>query len=455
MKEEIKSLKESFVIEQFEACKLNFTDLSGEANKIFNDLRSFCSVPGPSRCIAKLSRYFDPRIGKDKEFPMFERMKHFIIEVNNENHDKSKLILFQDYGNIILLSGFREEPSLNEIKNIPIVLLSHADEITYFKKMDSEIIPLFNESPLKEQLQKEERKRILNPKVSIYGFDGVSKNREFKRIGSGEIHIELIKSKNAKNKGKDDKDKAKFYINEKDVGLINIERPVKVGDLVIQDYDKSSDFQGLDSIIHAKALDDRVGVVSHLHTMRELNKLGIKAKAIFVGDEEGPAGPDIAWAKLTRPVFRKYCNEENIIILCDGFDGKKLSEFYRKNTNDENSLVHLDEALIVSYRSKGKGAGDPGFFAMFRDEIVNFCKEKGFNASITTDYVSRSMDPKIMDDFPIICSIDWSNGPIVKPTTEYFNVCHVDESVSLRQVINIIGTTFWTVLLLYRKINNY
>lgn len=449
-----------------------FKSLEEEVVNLCKDLRDLCNTPGPTRCVAKLSQKFDPRISSNNEFPFIVKLNEIIIRMNKKNPNGNKLFLFQDYGNIILVSGFKKKPSLKQIKEIPFVLASHADEISYIKKKNSmEIIPLFNYLPIVNTgfdvfskatnvdehgtfSLKSSRGVIRHNKVKIFGFIGDKENRDFKQIGSGNIYRKVpddidIKMEETNDHHKklleEDKQKKSFYLENIEYSNPDLEkRGVLEGDLIIQDYDETEDNFNINSIIHAKALDDRVGVISHLYTLNELNKNGIAAKAIMVGDEEG-VNSDIAWAKLSRPVFRKYCKEEDIIIICDGFDGKKLTEFEQEYGFKNGDCKHFDMALIAPYRSEGKGAGDPGMFALFRDEIIRLADENGFKAVTTTDYVSRSFDPKIMDDFPNICSIDWSNGPVVTPTKKYYNECHVDESVSIKQVVNIIGTSFWTI----------
>lgn len=44
-----------------------------------------------------------------------------------------------------------------------------------------------------------------------------------------------------------------------------------------------------------------------------------------------------------------------------------------------------------------------------------------------------------MDEFPLIGFINWSNGNVEDDESTYY--CHRDESVKLRQIVNIIGTT--------------
>jgi len=410
---------------------LNFDDIAEEVETICQDLHTLALKAGPTRCVAKLTEDFDPRIGRKKEFPIFQKVKEIVDrmneEVQGERKEIPKLILFQDYGNIILISGFEKKPSPDEIQNIPFVLSSHADEITFIKKKGSpQLLPLCNVNPLIEH-------RVMHPDVKVFGFEGVRDERSFREIAAGKLRD---KKKTIKKDG--EKNEITEFCLE-DIELVDQKREVKEGDLIIQNYDLTPKKYDLDTILHMKALDDRVGVVAHLYTMRELNRYKIKAKAIFVGDEEG-IDKDVAWARLARPIFRKYCKEENFIIVCDGFDGKQLDEFKK-----EKKGKHLQEALMVPYRSEGKGAGDPGLFSLLRDSVVNLSKKHGFEAATTTDYVSRSFDPKIMDDFPSICSIDWSNGPVAIPSGGFYPECHIDESVSIRQVINIIGTTFYTI----------
>ncbi len=394
--------------------KLKFDDLTDEVSTICEDLITLATTPGPTRCVAKLTDVFDPRIGANKMFPMFEEVKKIVERWNNKENN---LILFREHGNIILISGFDDKPSDEKIKDIPVTLASHADEITFTKKKySSQLIPLFNAKPLQKY-------GIVHPAVEIFGFRGSEDDREFKKVGRGTLRLERERERG--------KLKFSFYLDD-------ITREIKEGDLIIQNYNKTNNKHDIDTIFHMKALDDRAGMLAHLYTMRELDKSNIKAKAILLGDEEG-IDADVAWARLAKPTFRKFCSDMGLIIICDGYDGLKLYEFEDKRDK------HLKEALVAPYRSEGKGAGDPGLFSLFRDHIISTVKRQGFEAITTTDYVSRSLDPKIMDDFPFICNIDWSNGPAVPLKEDFLPVCHVDESVAVEQLINIIGTTYFTV----------
>jgi hypothetical protein len=442
---------------------VTFDELSQEVKTICDDLQLLTSTAGPTRCVAKLSENFDPRIGKAKEFPLYGAIKEIVDRMNRES--KANLQLFQDCGNIILVSGFPSGSTVDEqrIKKIPVALSSHADEITFLRKKKSEILfPLCNAKPF-------EKYGIEHHKVKILGFRGVGNDREFREVGSAELYEREVESeaneqkirkakglpnRNRKGETAETKNpKFAFYLQSisYEKGLEEGKKEME-GDLVIQDYDETIKNFGLDTIFHTKALDDRVGLLAHVYAMKELGKMKIPAKAIFVGDEEG-VDADVSWARLARPSFRRYCREDGITILCDGYDGKNLHEF------EEQRGKHLDAALISPYRSEGKGAGDPGIFSLLRDSVVNLAEEQGFEAVTTTDYVSRSLDPKIMDDFPYICSIDWSNGPVLTPIKNrehgYFNVCHVDESVSVRQILNIVGTTCWAVWFLNSKLEGF
>ena len=441
---------------------VSFDNLSQEVETICDDLQLLTSTAGPTRCVAKLNENFDPRIGRAKEFPLYAAMKEIVDRMNQES--MANLQLFPDCGNIILVSGLPPGSIVDEqrIRKIPVALSSHADEITFLRKKESQILfPLCNAKPF-------EKYGIEHHKVKIFGFRGAGDEREFKEVGSAELHEREVRTRGTGqqlNKPKDlsqnnKKDKTagiktpqfEFYLQNVSCaeGLEEDKKELE-GDLVIQDYDETIKNFGLNTIFHTKALDDRVGVLAHVYAMRELGKMKIPAKAIFVGDEEG-VDADVSWARLARPSFRRYCREDGITILCDGFDGKNLHEF------EKQECRHLDAALISPYRSEGKGAGDPGIFSLLRDNVVTLANEHGFEAVTTTDYVSRSLDPKIMDDFPYICSIDWSNGPVLTPTKTpdgYFNVCHVDESVSVRQIANIVGTTFWAVWFLNSKLERF
>jgi len=432
----------------------SFNDLKKDENYLCNLLIELSQTPGPTRCIAKMSTD-DPRLDKKSDFPFFIKIKKIIDEINKIyfKNTKNKISLFQEFGSIVLISSYPKVPSNKEIKKIPIVLASHGDEITYLLKKDlTHLLPIFNCQPYKKD---DDEIIFMHSDVDIFGFFYENANEQgFGKIGFGKIKIRLKKN---------DKKENELIFN-----LVNVSfdskktesRGLKEGDLIIQKYPfKLGKYDTAESIrenaqiknndeiiIHTKAMDDRVGVLAHLYTMKELNKNGIKAKAIILGDEEGIT-KDVAWAKLTRPIFTKYCSPDDIIIICDGFDGKQLKEFIEKKGE------YMDKALIAPYRSEGRGAGDPGLFALFREKIISLCEKHGFNATTTTDYVSRTFDPKIMDDFPMICFIDWSNGPIENPieikrdneSISLHNVCHIDESVSIKQIINIIGTTFWTV----------
>jgi hypothetical protein len=424
--------------------ELNFNELAKKIEEICTNLKKLTKTPGPTRCVAKLSNDFDLRIGRNQKFPMYETIEKIVGDMNKEiieeKGELSKLFIFQDHGNIILVSGFKKKPTNKEIRNnIRFTLTSHADEITFIKRKNSmEVFPCCNATPLVNF-------GIRHPEVGIFGFDGIGDERKFKFIGSGKLYKREPAEEEIR-KGKYKKTDKIFFLEN--VDLEDSKREIKEGDLIIQNYDLTSSKYNIDTIFHTKALDDRVGVLVHLYTMKELCKYNIKAKAIFVGDEEG-IDKDIAWARLARPSFKKYCKEDDFIIICDGFDGGLLFEFEKEKEGE-----HLDKALIVPYRSEGKGAGDPGLFSFLRDYVIDISKSHGFEVTTTTDYVSRSLDPKIMDDFPLICSIDWSNGPVVTPTEDYFNRCHVDESISIKQVINLIGTTFWTVYLINKEIRD-
>ncbi len=410
--------------------------LSRENNRIYDDLDVLSNSPGPTRCIAKFDDNWDFRLENQKNFPIYDVFSKIIQRINKTN--KCKLIIKQHHGNILLISGFNEIPSDDEIKAIPITLGSHLDEITFIvsKKSDDKIqinnikgnkkiVPIFCVKPL-ESLYSNNQGDSTWKLLGVYGFRTENDIREFKKIGEGFLYKDINEF---------DEENIDFYVISEQISLF------KEGDLVIfENNSKQSQKYDNNDIFEGKALDDRVGVLSHIYTMRELAKLNIKAKAIFVGDEEGVCS-DLAWAKLTRPTFRKYCREDGLILLCDGINGHSLKELVSLKNK------YVTKAIIPVYIADGKGSGDPGVFSLMRDIVLPKVESKfGFEGFTSTDYVSRSFDPKIMDDFSSILFVDWSNG-LVKQRK---SICHFKESVSIEQIINIIGITFYTYLYFYQ-----
>lgn len=376
-------------------------------NLLGNDLVELGMTPGPTRCVAKINDS-DVRIGRKENFPITSK----VAEIINKLNKLYSIDLFyrESNGNLIIVGGLGKNPSDKNIFDLPVTLTAHLDEITYMVKNekvrdgdDFILIPLCSPPP---EIKPE------NADVKILGFRGKD-SRKLVELGTGKI--DLI-----------GEDKEKDFVLK---GTDSVE--ILTGDLIIQDYfhgDKKSAI-GLDSTIRMKALDDRVGSIAQIYSIAELAKRNVPAKAILAGDEEG-FNKDVSWARLIRPTFRKYVNPNGLILVCDGFDGHNM------HTEFSGGQL-LKEALITSYISKGSGAGDPGILSLFRDEIIEDAKKNGFGAVLTTCYASRSLDPKIMDEFPLISFIDWSNGAVGGRDA----ICHLDESVSIHQVINIIGLT--------------
>lgn len=383
-------------------------------DQLGKDLVKLANAPGPSRCVAKIG-YNDPRLLPGESFPITTVVQRILERLA---HDKRvDLVLRESNGNVLIAGGLGKNPADEEIYHLPVTLGAHLDEITYMVKnqLDKQtglriLVPLCNAVELKDE----------NTKVRVLGF----RDRRFKEIGTGTISFRLEAAE-----GRPDKkwsEKSRIY-------LLETQKEVRIGDLVIQDYcyEDPNTTYSLESQIHVKALDDRAGCICQIYAVAELAARGIPAKAVLVGDEEG-FNADVSWARLVRPAFRKYVRPDRLVIICDGFDGKKMLEEFAPKRDK-----YLSEALVPSYVGSGKGAGDPGLFAIFRDHIVDLAMRSGFEATVTTNYASRSFDPKIMDEFPLISFIDWSNGLVGGPDA----ICHRDESILLKQVINIIGTT--------------
>jgi hypothetical protein len=396
---------------------IKFGELANEnyLGELGRNIVKLAKAPGPSRCIARLG-VSDPRLGETEKFPITIIIEEILEDINNRyNLD---LVQIEHNGNLIIVCGLGRNPIDQDIYTIPITLAPHLDEITYMVKNEMDetgkyhfLIPLCNPPA---EIKRE------NNRVKILGFRG-NHRRKFLETGIGTIHI--------KEENMEGQNRPKRYCLKLNSG------DILLGDLVIQDYchQKMEQQFNIDSIIHMKAMDDRVGCIAQIYVLAELAKRGFlkKAKVILAGDEEG-LNKDVSWARLIRPTFRKYCRADGIIVICDGFDGRRMGDEFCSQQGEYSS-----QALLTSYPGSASGGGDPGILSLFRDVIADVSVQSGFECKVTTSYVSRSIDPKIMDDFPLMGFIDWSNGQIGGKDA----ICHIDESVLLRQVINIIGTT--------------
>ncbi|MCJ7570748.1 MAG: hypothetical protein MUO82_02565 [Candidatus Thermoplasmatota archaeon] len=436
-----------------------YSKISIDAKQLYIDLIKLLKVPGPTQACVKISKD-DPRVTEN--FPMEKAILKIIKKLNEENDVNLQII--RHNGNLLIVSGMKKYDKIREsdeltpdeckdIKNIQIVLGAHLDEISYMitKKKEKKslnekawyVIPLCAPPQLfrgKYEHNSDKTKRfreVLNPDVKIVGF----RNKKFVTdIGFGICYKadELIE------------DKIKSFDEEGEINKVVITRkwkqkshfllkvikeikPIKEGDIVIQDYGEwknNSKFDNSNQLIFSKALDDRVGCIATIYALKELSKQKIKSKAILTSAEEG-VPKDISWGRLIRPTYEKFCRKDGITLICDGVDGARMDEF-----EEENNV--LSKAIIVPYTSAGKGGGDIGLFSRFRDKIIpELYKIYGEEIAVTsTDYASRSYDIKIMDDWTTIGFIQWSCGEPTDPQS----ICHNKETVSLQQIINIIRT---------------
>jgi len=396
---------------------IKYDELTSEAyiDQLGKDLVKLAITPGPTRCVARIADN-DPRIDRTERFPMTLVVQEILERLSHDN--KIDLVLTEFNGNLLIVGGLGINPTDQAIKDLPVTLAPHLDEITYMVKNEwdketglRKILPLCN-APLPDKIKPE------NTKLKILGFRGEN-HRKLVEVGLGSME--------AKDLGPEIKEARKRYLYR----LKTEAKDLLMGDLVIQDYchEKPDARYDLESIINMKALDDRAGSIAQIYAVAELAKRGLPAKAILAGDEEG-FNKDISWARLVRPAFREYSRPDGLIIVCDGFDGNRLQAEFKCGE-------YLSKALVTAYVSDASGAGDPGIFSLFRDKVVDIASRCGFEAATTTCYASRSIDPKIMDDFPLIGFINWSNGSVGGKDA----FCHRDESVKLRQIVNIIGTT--------------
>lgn len=397
---------------------ITINDLESSINPLCEDLEALLKTPGPTYLIAKISDK-DVRIGKNKDFPIAQKVREIVGKINKKEDTDLKVITHN--GNVVVVGGLGFNPSDEEIKDIPVTLGAHLDEISYMVskpkpelKGKRELLPLHAAD-----------KRFFNDiekQVKILGFRGDGEERNF---------VEITKGKIASLEEITDRGEIKRYCY-----VLEAESDdVKEGDIAIQDYGPAwlpEKKFGANAILRCKALDDRVGSIAVIYAIKELAKYGIPTKGILTGGEEG-VPLDISWDRLIRPTFKKYCHRDGIFIICDGIDGSALSEF--KNG------TYLREAVLVPYTAYGKGPGDLGIFSLLRDNVSALASSKGFQVATTTNYVSRSTGIKIMDDYPLVGYIDWTNGITGHPKS----ICHVDEKILIQQIINIIGTMVYTV----------
>lgn len=403
---------------------LNFDNIVEYAQQIYNDLIKLVETPGPTGCCARVMS--EQRKSQQREYPMTKTIKSIVSKF--EESERIKTI--EDNGNIVLVGGLNsKDPSEDEIREIPIVLGAHMDEVTYLLSNKSEggyrvLIPLCSPptrpfSPTYHPFKHQE--------AQILGF----RNGELKTVGHGSFHAKIkikVRQREVRMEG------WKYLLEVKK----EIEK-VLPGDIAIQNYMDITEYDGIDSVIVAKALDDRVGTVAILYAFGFLCK-HMPIKAILSGDEEG-VPRDTSWARLILPTYHRFCRNNVFTILCDGINGADLAEFSSRK-ND-----FLTEALLVPYTANGKGGGDYRLFSLIKEEVIPSCEKNGFEMRATTDYVSRSFDPKIMNEYPLITFIDWSNG---LPEDLAFR-CHFHEEVHFKQVLNIIGSIFWTSRYLYEN----
>lgn len=404
---------------------MNFHDVRGYAKRVYTDLVELVRTPGPTGSCARVLNS-QKKGANQKEFPMTRMVRRVV----DRFEASGRIEMFEDNGNIVLVGGLKpKDLNEDEIRNIPIVLGAHVDEVTYLVSDKSKeglrvLIPLCSPptrpfsptfSPFKHQ------------EAQILGL----RHGELKTVGYGNFHA-----------------MSKMEYRRKEIRmegweyLLEVKKEVdKVlpGDVAIQDYIHIKEYNGIDSVIVAKALDDRVGVIATLYAFSFLSRI-MPIKIILSGDEEG-VPRDVSWARLILPTYHRFCKNDVFTIICDGINGADLA----KNPSKGNDF--LTEALLAPYTANGKGGGDYRLFSLIRENVIPLCEKNEFEIRATTDYVSRSFDPKIMNEYPLITFIDWSDG---LPGELSFR-CHFHEEVVLKQILNIIGSIFWTSKYLYEN----
>ncbi len=415
-----------------------------DLNEIGTDLLKLAMTSGPTQGAIQVLSSEKPE--DTHGFPIFEETQKLLrkLDLHYKNH----------LGNLVVYEGIKEVDDsklATEIGKIPVTLGAHLDEITYLAT-ESRI----NGSYLLMPICAAPRRELMHPECKIVGFRR-EKNTELADVGFGSLRAMYMEDRTKIN---DMIDAYKRLRNEADCSqslkdtisrmlseiigsiedkstfqyLLETDADFLVGDMVIQDYNctTAGKFTS-ESSIHVKALDDRAGCIAVLYALRELAALGIPAKAVLTTSEEG-VPKDVSWGRLVRPTYQKYCANDGINIICDGIDGHKLTEFRKRKGQ------FMDEAMVFPYTSLGTGGGDPYVFSRIRDVVLPRAAKEGISALTTTSYVSRSYDAAIMHDFPLIGFIDWVNGRVMDSEAR----CHLDETVKLRQISNIVGMLVYT-----------
>lgn len=426
--------------------------LEFDLKEIGADLLRLAMTPGPTQAAIQVSCPESPRDVAD--FPIFREVKKLL--------EKLDLQYKRHLGNLVVYEGIGEEGDgrlVEEIGKIPTTLGAHLDEITYLAT-ESMINGSYVLMPI---CAPPARTELINTECKIVGFRH-EKSGELSDIGFGSIKAEYLEDKqkiaymkrayeSLKNEAgcsESLKGTISYMLNEiigniqekaKFRYLLETEANFMVGDMVIQDYNRTKrDNFTSESLIHVKALDDRAGCIAVLYALKELATLGIPAKAVLTTSEEG-VPKDVSWGRLVRPTYQKYCTNDGINIICDGIDGARLTELERRKGQ------FLDEAMVLPYTSLGTGGGDPYVFSSIRDVVLPRARKDGISALTTTSYVSRSYDAAIMHDFPLIGFIDWVNGKVMNPDAR----CHLDETIKLRQIGNITGMLVYAAAFFHRE----
>ena len=423
-----------------------------DLKEIGTNLLRLAMTPGPTQAAIQVSRRENR--GDAADYPIFREVQKLLekLDLRYERH----------LGNLVVYEGIGEVDDARldgEIMKIPTTLGAHLDEITYLatetKVNDSYVLMPICAPPARTEL--------INTECKIVGFRH-EKNGELSDVGLGSLKAEYLEDKqkiddlrrayeslrNETSCSESLKGTISYMLNEiirnilekaKFRYLLRTDADFMVGDMIIQDYNRTKREElTSESLIHVKALDDRAGCIAVLYALKELATLGIPAKAVLTTSEEG-VPKDVSWGRLVRPTYQKYCTNDGINIICDGIDGARLTEFEKRKDQ------FLNEAMVLPYTSLGTGGGDPYVFSTIRDVVLPRARKDGISALTTTSYVSRSYDAAIMHDFPLIGFIDWVNGKVMNPDAR----CHLDETIKLQQIGNIIGMLVYAAAFFHRE----
>jgi len=154
-----------------------------DSQLIYKDLVELIKIPGPSGSCAQLGSNLSS-IGE--ELPMAREIRNMVAEMERSD-ENIRIRVIEHHGNIVLAGGLKSEyPSKEKIRNIPIALGAHADEITFLITnkwhQDSRVLQPLCSPP--SAIYKIKGHPFIHEEAEILGF----REGKLKTIGFGRFH---------------------------------------------------------------------------------------------------------------------------------------------------------------------------------------------------------------------------------------------------------------------------